>query len=73
MTCQDRAVFFNSKVNPFFIHQSFITVICTWPIPVSARSKARVCGSFAGIAVSNPAVGMTSVSGECRCLSSRGL
>jgi len=27
VTCQDRAVFFNSKVNPCFIHQSFITVL----------------------------------------------
>ena len=30
-----------------------------WPIPVTERSKARVCGrSFAGIAGSNPAAGM---------------
>jgi len=32
---------------------------CHWPIPVAARSKARVCGlSLAGITGSIPAGGM---------------
>ena len=44
-----------------------------WPIPVVARSKAWVCGrSLAGIAGSNPAVGIDLCS-ECRVLSRRGI
>jgi hypothetical protein len=45
----------------------------TWPIPVAAWPKVRVCGrSLAVIASSNPAVGMD-VCRECRVFSSRGL
>ena len=49
------------------------TPIFETPIPVTTRSKARVCGrSLAGIAGSNPSGGM-SVAGECwmlRCADS---
>jgi hypothetical protein len=44
------------------------------PIPLSAQSKAWIYGgSFVGIAGSNPAGGMMSVSCECCVLSDRGL
>jgi len=44
------------------------------PIPVAARSKARVCGrSLAGIEGSNPAGAQMFVSFQCCVLSGRGL
>ena len=47
---------------------------CKMPIPMAARSKAWVCGrSLAGIAGSNRARSIASVSCECYVLSGRGL
>ena len=48
----DRAASGIGKIN-------LVDLIVNWPIPVTARSKAWVCGrSLAGIVGSNPAVGM---------------
>jgi len=50
------------RVNETFLkgrYRIFMVISSAPPIPVSARSKVRVCGrSLAGIAVSNPAGGM---------------
>jgi len=44
------------------------------PVPVTARSKAWVCGrSFVGIAGSNPALGYVCLSVVSAVLSGRGL
>ena len=47
------------------LNREFMSTYFQGPIPVSAQSKAMVCGcSLAGIVVSNPAGGMD-VSCEC--------
>ena len=51
-----------------------VYILCEWPIPVAARSKAWICGGrLMGLWVRIPSEGVEVVSCECCVLSGRGL